>query len=234
MQPEVIYESEDLVVINKPAGMLTHKTPTSNERTLVDFILEKYPEIKGVGEDTNRPGIVHRLDRDTSGLIVVAKTQGAYKKLKQLFHDRKIEKSYWALVWGIIKENNGIIEKEIKTIAGKKYTKEQFSQKESGKSRPAVTYWETKKRFNDTTFLSVSPKTGRTHQIRVHLASIGHPIVCDKLYAGKKECPDALGRMFLHSYFLKIPLNQGTVLEFEIELPGELKKFLESVKIAKQ
>ncbi|OGZ61182.1 MAG: hypothetical protein A2919_00260 [Candidatus Spechtbacteria bacterium RIFCSPLOWO2_01_FULL_43_12] len=234
MQPEVIYESEDLIVVNKPAGMLTHKTPTSKEYMLVDFILEKYPQVKNVGEDPERPGIVHRLDRDTSGLIVVAKTQDAYEKLKKLFHDREIEKKYYALVWGVPREYKGVIEKEIKTIKGKKYTIEQFSQKETEKSRPATTFWEAERKFRDFSLLKVSPKTGRTHQIRVHLASIGHPIVCDKLYAGKKKCPEGLDRMFLHSYFLKIPFNQSTVLEFEIDMPEELKRFLNSIEIAKE
>ena len=187
----------------------------------------KYSDVKNVGEDKDRPGIVHRLDRDTSGLIVIAKTQSAYEKLKKLFHDREIEKKYYALVWGAPKEDKGVIEKEIKTISGKKYTKERFSQKETKKSRPATTFWEVESKLGDFSLLKVSPKTGRMHQIRVHLASIGHPIVCDKLYAGKKKCPEGLDRMFLHSYFLKIPFDQSTVLEFEIELPEELKRFQE-------
>lgn len=229
MNIEIIYESEDLLVVNKPSGLLVHSTPKSNEKTLVGWLLEKYPEIKGVGEDPGRPGIVHRLDRETSGLLVVAKTQGSFELLKKLFQERKIEKRYYALVWGIPVKDKGKIDKEIGSVSGKRITIEEYSQASPAKTRDAVTYWEVVEKYSDYALLSVKPKTGRTHQIRVHMASIGHPLVCDKIYGGKKECPAGLGRLFLHAYFLRIPLEGGTVLEFEAEIPAKLKGFLNTI-----
>ncbi len=257
MQPEIIYESEDLIVVNKPAGLLTHPTSkqgtqaaTSREKTLVDFILEKYPEIRDIGEDNGgrpvirqgavsndtatpvvlRPGVVHRLDRGTSGLIVVARNQDSFEKLKRLFQERKIEKKYYALVWGRPSEERGEIKKNIKIIKGKRYTEEKYSQRKGGEEREAVTYWKVAQKFNDYTLISARPITGRTHQIRVHLASLGHPLVCDKLYSGKHSCPESLNRMFLHAYYIKIPFHGGEILEFEEDLPEELKKFLKSIE----
>lgn len=229
MNIEVIFENEDLVVANKPSGLLTHPTLKSKESALSDILLSKYPEIKDVGEGEDRPGIVHRLDRDTSGLIVIARTQASYKKLKELFKKREIEKKYYALVWGIPAKSKGKIEKQIGAYKGKRITVEEYSQIKPSKTRYAYTSWELLEKYNKFSLLSVSPKTGRTHQIRVHLSSIGHPIVCDKIYGGKKKCPLDLGRLFLHAYFLGIPADKSTMLEFELRLPKDLDNFLNSV-----
>lgn len=226
MDIEIIYESNDIIVVNKPSGLLTHPTPKSNESTLSDQLIEKYPEIEEVGESKDRPGIVHRLDRGTSGLLVVARNQNAFKTLKELFQERRIEKKYYALVWGDPKTDKGKIEKEIASVSGKRITVEAYSQANPSKTRASLTYWEVVDRYDKYSLLSVRPKTGRTHQIRVHMASIGHPLVCDSIYGKKKECPDALGRLFLHAYFLQIPMPGGVVLEFEEEMPEELRNFL--------
>lgn len=228
MIPKIIYESEDLLVLNKPSGLLVHPTIKNEKVTLVEWLLSEYPQIKDVGEP-QRPGIVHRLDKETSGLLVVAKNQETYEKLKALFHDRKITKHYYALVWGAITPNNGRIEKEIAAHGGKRATVEPYSQISFSKTRAAITEWEIFKKYKDYTLLSVRPRSGRTHQIRVHLSSIGYPIVCDKLYGGKKKCPPQLDRLFLHAYFLRIPLRENEILEFEEKMPLELENFLKSV-----
>lgn len=230
MEPRIIYETEDIVVLDKPSGLLTHPTARGEKETVVSWLRERYPEIVSVGEDATRPGIVHRLDKETSGLLVVAKTQEAYEELKRLFHDRKIQKHYFALVWGVPRLDQGTIEKEIAAHKGKRRTIEVWSQVESAKTRPAITAWKLVEAFGDSmALLDVAPKTGRTHQIRVHMASIGHPLVCDPLYAGKRECPAELGRLFLHAFSLHIP-RKGALLEVDIPLAPELEAFLASVR----
>jgi len=226
----IIYEDESLLAVDKPSGLLTHATARGESDTLVSWLLRQRPEIATIGEDPTRPGIVHRLDKETSGLLVVAKTQGAYEELKRLFHDRKIQKHYYALVWGVPRLNQGTIEKEIAAHNGKRRTVEVWSQVESAKTRPATTAWKLVEPFGDSmALLDVAPKTGRTHQIRVHMASMGHPLVCDPLYAGKRECPAELGRLFLHAYSLRIP-RQGQLLEVDIPMAPDLEAFLASLR----
>ena len=250
MEPRVIYDADDIVVLDKPSGLLTHPVrgpegaqgkPTSNgthptargeAESVVSWLLARYPDVTGVGDPSTgsghellRPGIVHRLDKETSGLLVVAKTQGAYEELKRLFHDRKVQKHYYALVWGVPRLNQGTIEKEIAAHNGKRRTVEVWSQVESAKTRPATTAWKLIEAFGDSmALLDVAPKTGRTHQIRVHMASIGHPLVCDPLYGGKRECPAELGRLFLHAFSLHIP-REKELLEVDIPLAPELEAF---------
>ncbi|MEX0869877.1 MAG: RluA family pseudouridine synthase [Candidatus Spechtbacterales bacterium] len=229
MKPEVVYESRDLIILNKPSGLLVHPTAKKESDTLVDWLLESYSQVKGVGEDNERPGIVHRLDKDTSGLMVVALNNDTFFELKAAFQDRRTIKKYYALAWGLPVKDKGKIDKDIAALNGKRRTVEEYSQREAGKTREALTYWEIKEKYSEYSLLSVRPVTGRTHQIRVHLDSIGHPIVCDKLYGKKKKCPEALGRLFLHAYFLSIPIGNGTVLEFEIPLSQELQNFLNTL-----
>ncbi|MEX2008064.1 MAG: RluA family pseudouridine synthase [Candidatus Spechtbacterales bacterium] len=229
MEPVVIYESDQLVVVDKPAGMLTHPTHRNEDNTLVAWLLSVYPDMAGVGEDVTRPGIVHRLDGATSGLLVVARTPEAYERLKQLFQEREVVKKYWALVWGVPKEDHGVIEKDITAHGGKRRTVEVYSQLPPGKARAATTAWRKERAYQDCALLDVAPTTGRTHQIRVHVASMGHPIVCDTLYGAKRACPPELGCMFLHSYFLRIPFSSTELLEFEIPLPKELEAYLEAL-----
>lgn len=229
MEPEIIFESGDLIILNKPSGLLVHETMRGEKDTLASWLLKKYPSIKDVGDDDARPGIVHRLDKETSGIMVVAKNNDTFRNLKDLFHDRKILKKYYALVWGAPKKNSGTIDKDIAAYKGKRRTVEKYSQVTSEKTRSAITAFEVIKTYGEYSLLSVRPLTGRTHQIRVHLASIGHPIVCDKLYSGKKQCPEGLNRLFLHAYFLHVPLRDNELLEFEEDIPEDLKKFLSSI-----
>ena len=229
---QVLFSNPDVLVVNKPWGLLTHATPKSKqqqEKTLVDYVVGQFPAVRGVGEDADRPGVVHRLDRETSGLVAVAKTQDAYHALKEMFMNRKVEKRYFALVYGTPKQESGVVEKQMTAHKGKRRTVEIWSQQQPNKVRDARTEWAVLERFGDAyTLLDVAPRTGRTHQIRVHLASIGHPVVCDSLYSGKKKCPPELGRLFLHAYFLKFQLN-GEVIEVKVDLSSELAQFLKSI-----
>ena len=196
MNLNIVYQNENLIVINKPSGLLVHPTSKKEGDTLLDELIKRYPEIRGVGEKrahirplheaTERHGIVHRLDKETSGLLVVAKTQESYEILTELFKQRKMKKTYFALVCGSPKQAKETIKKEIKAYKGKRQTVEKYSQVEAKKVRPSETKWSVVKRYSKFTLLNVEPLTGRTHQIRVHLDSIGHPIVCDKLYGKKK------------------------------------------------
>jgi len=237
----IIYENDDMVIINKPAGLLTHPTANQRQHTLVNALLAKYPEIKNVGENPLRPGIVHRLDKDTSGLIIVAKNQQTFLYLKNQFGKRAITKKYLALVEGVPKQKVGMIEyairpskyNRLKKVAVKfpdqilvRNSMEQLQAKKS--YRAAQTKYKVKEIIkNKFALLEVEPLTGRTHQIRVHLAAIGHPIVGDKLY-GSRDQKIKIARQFLHAYYLKLTLPNGTLLEVEIELPEELKQIVKT------
>ncbi len=238
---KIIYEDENILAVNKPAGLVVH-----GPDSLVDWLLKNYPEIKEVGEDASRPGIVHRLDKDTSGVILVAKNQKSFEYLKEQFsapslelkkegrdlalggQNRKIKKNYLVLVDGIIKENSGIINLPIAK------SKNDFRKKEArpevrlrgfevGLQREAITEYKVLKKFDKFTLLEAYPKTGRTHQIRVHFKAIGHPIVGDKLY-GKKE--QILSRQFLHAKSLEFINLDGSRIKLEADLPDDLKNFL--------
>lgn len=226
-EPTIIYEDAERLVINKPFGLLVHPTKHAEEPTLVDWLLTTHPEIKTVGEDPARPGIVHRLDRDTGGLMVIAKTQQSFEYLKNLFSTREIHKKYLALVWGLIKNDTGIINKQIGMLRGapKRTTHS------TGKTREAITEYMVRTRYPQAnmTLIELSPKTGRTHQLRVHMASISHNIVGDKLYGRKKaQLPFELHHQFLFAYSLEIPTKQGP-LHFEIVPPEDLQAILHNL-----
>jgi 23S rRNA pseudouridine1911/1915/1917 synthase len=210
----IIYEDKNILAINKPAGMLVHPAPTTNfkTKTLTSWLIKNYPETKTVGDDPKlRPGIVHRLDKDTSGVLIVAKNQKTFEYLKKQFKNKQIKKTYIALIKGVVKDNKGTISTPVK-----KYTK----------SREAVTEYKVIKKFNDYTLLEVSPKTGRTHQIRIHLKSIGHPIVCEKLYTKRPNCPFGLKRHFLHAAAIELKLPDDVKIKLEADLPPDLKTAL--------
>lgn len=231
MNIHVIYEDNDILVLSKPAGLLVHGIydkfgPKHSEKVLTDWLLEKYPKIKKVGDKPEqRPGIVHRLDRETSGVMVVAKTQKAFTYLKKQFQDRNLKKIYEVLAWGTVKENQGSINKPISIIDGS-VKRTIFKGKAPREAVTEYTVLKRLKRDKETfTLLEVSPKTGRTHQIRVHLSSIGHQVYGDKLY-GKKGDIFNLGRQFLHAKKLRFKLPSGKEKTFEAELPELLQNFL--------
>lgn len=221
---KIIFENKDILVINKPAGLIVHPVNKSQKNTLVNQILSYYPKIKDVGDDALRPGIVHRLDKDTSGLMVVAKNNSAFEYLKKQFAEQKVVKKYLALVIGKVKDKKGIITKAI-SLSKKDYQKR--SALLDDKAKKAWTEYQVLKSFKDYTLLEVKPKTGRTHQIRVHLASIGYPLAGDKQYKFKRQpWPENLNRQFLHAAYLKFQLPGGKMMEFKSELPRDLEEAL--------
>jgi 23S rRNA pseudouridine1911/1915/1917 synthase len=236
LKPEIIFEDNDVLVINKPAGLIVHSDGRTEEYSVAEWVLENYPEMKDVGEPwtspqgeiVNRPGIVHRLDRTTSGVMILAKTKDAHAFLKQQFQDRTTEKIYTAFVYGNLKADSGVIEKEIVRIKSVPPRWGVARDGEDNKKREAVTHWQVLSRGVDpatkesVSILSVSPKTGRTHQIRVHLKAIGYPIVSDHLYAAGK--PEVLGfkRPALHASKLSITLPRGEKRSFEASMPADM------------
>ncbi len=231
MNVPVAYEDKNLLVINKPSGLITHpKNADDKQESVTGWLVEKYPEIKTVGEDPLRPGLVHRLDKDTSGLLVIAKNQDSFFYLKNLFQNKKIKKFYLALVNGKPKEPRGVIDAPMGRIGMKRTTKVRGNKKLKDK-KEAVTEYSTLKNFKDFTLLEVSPQTGRTHQIRVHLKSIGTPVAGDPLYGRKNpNGPKEPERLFLHAYKLQFISPDGKSLAFETDLPDDLQKFINKLE----
>ncbi len=232
MKIPIIYEDNDLIVIDKPTGLLVHPSTSlgtsPQQKTLVDWLINKYPEIRSVGDSPERPGIVHRLDEETSGLMVIAKNQKTFDWLKKQFQERKIEKKYLALVVGKLKDKKGIITKAIGR-SRKRGIKQTITPIVPRKE--AITEYRVIKEYNNYSLVEASPKTGRMHQIRVHVASIGHPIAGDKIYKFKRQiCPEGLFRQFLHASYLKFQMPDGKIKEFYSELPDDLKIILNSLK----
>ncbi len=224
---KIIFEDKDQLIIDKSAGLLVHPLKAGQKNTLIDWLLDYYPEIKNVGDDPLRPGIVHRLDKDTSGLMIIAKNNSAFNYLKKQFQGRKITKKYLALVHGQVKDGKGTITKSI-SFSKKDYKKRSVLLDE--KAKPAWTEYKVIKRFSDYTLLEVQIRTGRTHQIRVHLASIGHPIAGDQQYKFKRQPqPDSLKRQFLHAAYLKFKSPDGKIMELKSDLPEELKNILQEL-----
>ena len=250
---DVIYEDADLAVVNKPAGMMVHAGSGQNEDarsrgTLVNALLFRFKKLSATGGDL-RPGIVHRLDKDTSGLIVVAKNDRTHAALAELFASRQIKKSYIALVQGTVERAKGTINA---SLGRDPVRRTRMTAKPLGDARTAVSHYEVVRRlvnrFGKFTLVRVRIETGRTHQIRVHMASIGHPVVGDTLYGGSGQLTDQvasqaatskaarrkadperlrLGRNFLHAARLEFPHPRtGKLLELEAPLPVELEAFL--------
>ncbi len=264
MEIKIIYEDEYILALDKPSGLMMHTDGRTKDLTLADWINENYLELGEVGEEQTlqngekikRPGIVHRLDKETSGVVVIAKTKESYQFLKEQFQDRKIEKVYKAFVYGNFSEEKmeGVIDKPIGRSASdfRRWSAEYGAK---GKLREAVTEYKVlasqphpslrvdpllhKERvgkgiIENFSYLEVRPKTGRTHQIRVHLKSIGHPVVCDKLYAPNKKCVSekclGLSRLALHAFSIKLKLPNQTQIIIEASLPLEFEKALVELK----
>lgn len=225
----VVYENDYLAVIDKPAGLVVHPGAGHKQDTLANALLHRFPGIEQVG-DPNRPGIVHRLDEDTSGLILIAKTSVGFDFLKKLFLEKQVEKQYIALAHGVAAKLHGIIDAPIEKVST-------HQKMRVGSGKEAVTEYTvlaTKEDGLDPyTLFKLTLHTGRTHQIRVHLAHIGHPIVGDQLYGGsfKKSDLSLLGRQFLHAMRLKLQLSDGTWLELQSQLPKELRETLDKIGI---
>ena len=212
---------EDIIVVEKPANMITHRASKNNDVSLCEHIVNSYPEIKSVG-DIDRPGIVHRLDKDTSGLMIIARSANAYEKLKEMIKERSISRNYEALVYGKPKLKEAIIDAPII-----RDPKNPIKRRVSIGGKESKTSYRIKKNFEEYSLLDVKLFSGRTHQIRVHLEHVGHPVVGDNLYGNKKS---KLTRSFLHSSKLEFfhPMKNKK-LYFESPLPLELKKFIETI-----
>jgi 23S rRNA pseudouridine1911/1915/1917 synthase len=230
----VLYEDRDLLVINKPAGMVVHPAAGNWHGTLVNAVLYHAPDLEGVG-GVHRPGIVHRLDKDTSGVILVAKNDSAHRNLQAQFKAREVEKEYLALVYGGMSPERG----EINAAVGRAIGRDPRERKRmgvvaAGQGRPAITRYETlaTHRMPSTgerlTLLACRPLTGRTHQIRVHLAHVNHPIVGDELYGSRRKLPFACPRQFLHAHKLRFRLPAtGEFVQFSAPLPADLQAILD-------
>lgn len=243
---DIVYEDDDLAIVNKPAGMMVHAgagatDDARNRGTLVNALLHHFASLSGVGGEM-RPGIVHRLDKETSGLIIVAKNDEAHRKLASQFARREVKKKYLALVHGFVKKDSGTISA---SISRDRVRRTRMTTRQAG-GREAVSHYNVVRRldtpFGKFTLLEVKIDTGRTHQIRVHMASLGHPIVGDTLYGAPREMLAAhrknetgstisLPRNFLHAAELDlVHPRSGTQLSFQSPLPPELYGLLAALK----
>ncbi len=232
MDFKIIYEDKDILSIDKPVGVVVFpEGDISGEKTVIDYLIEKNPELKNAGE-APRYGIVHRLDKDTSGVLLVAKSTEALIFLQKQFKNREVEKKYKALATGTIEEDSGVIHTLIGRAKSDPRKQAAHSLVYKGKSdlREAITNFKVLKRFDNYTLLEVDIKTGRKHQIRCHLAYIHHPIAGDRMYGFKDSpCPENLTRQFLHADYLKIKLPNGEAKELKSELPADLQNIINNL-----
>lgn len=241
----IIDETEDFWVIDKPAGLMTHSDGKTTERTVVDWVLEQRPDIALVGEPWKspsgelipRPGIVHRLDKDTTGALVIAKTQEMYDWLKEQFRARAVEKEYRAFVHGIIIESSGVVDKPIGRSSAdfRRFSAQRGAR---GVMRDARTKFIVLNRLTHNThhfedwnsngysYIALIPETGRTHQLRVHMKALHHPIVSDPLYAGSLGKGLGCETIALHAFKLAFPLKDGTTLRFTSPLPSQFTRIV--------
>jgi 23S rRNA pseudouridine1911/1915/1917 synthase len=232
MDIPILYEDDVVVVIDKPSGVMVHGDGRTERETVTDWLVARFPQVRGVGEPItlqngavmDRPGIVHRLDTETSGVLVLAKTQDAFTHLKGQFHDRYAQKEYRAFVYGRMQEVTGVIDRPIGRST-QDFRLRSAQRGARGLLREAVTEWERITAGDTYSYVRFFPKTGRTHQIRVHAKAINHPIVHDELYAPARLASDAhpLGfdRLALHAYMLTIELPSGRTETFTAPLPSD-------------
>jgi len=226
---KIIDDTDDYLIIEKPSGLLVHPTTKGESNTLIDWATEKYPEIGKIGDEPGRAGIVHRLDKEVSGLMVIPKTQDTFEYFKKLFKIRKIEKKYTALAIGRVKSDVGEINFPIARSKNKSGLYASLPL-DSEDGKPAKTIYRVLQRFVNYTLLEVEILTGRTHQIRVHLLAFGHPIAGDTLYGAGKKQKEKPERIFLHASCLKFTDKNGEIKEYNSQLPGSLQDFLKKIK----
>jgi len=220
---EVLYEDSDVIAINKPAGMVVHAGAGRHSGTLVNALVHRFGKLSNVGGDL-RPGIVHRLDRFTSGVILVARTDVAHRHLAEQFSSRKVEKIYLALVHGRVKAERA----RVTTPITRDPVRRTRMTTKLSHGRSAITEYKVLRRLESFTFLEVKIGTGRTHQIRVHLASVGHPVAGDKLYGAP---PSPTPRVFLHAHQITFTSpTSGTEVTVKAPLPPDLQEHLETLK----
>jgi len=240
MKIKILYEDSNILVIDKPSGIAVHPDGRSKAETITDWVLTNYPKMKNVGEPLklkikndelkiDKPGVVHRLDKETSGVLLLAKNQKAHQFLKEQFQKRTIKKVYVAIVNGWVKNDRGIINKPIGR-SPKDFRRWLAGRGARGEMREAITQYKVLKRFqiglNKFTELEVRPKTGRTHQIRVHLKFLNHPIVCDSLYNPAGACPKDIKRLALHAQSIIFKDMKGKEVKVESLLPQEFENMI--------
>jgi 23S rRNA pseudouridine1911/1915/1917 synthase len=234
----IVYEDRDLLVVHKPPGQVVHPAPGHRGGTLLNALLHRCPDLAEIGE-VSRPGLVHRLDKDTSGLIVVAKTALAHQSLVRQFQAHEITKRYLALVWGRLPEIEGRIEKEV----GRHPTQRQKMSVHPRRGKAAVTFWRVRREFpGPLSLVELTPQTGRTHQLRVHLASEGHPVLGDATYGGGvsrlagaprlKGLKPLVRRQLLHAWRLSLTHPRtGESMSWEAPLPEDFQAVVKYLKI---
>lgn len=243
MKIKILYEDSNILVIDKPSGISVHGDGKTKEKTLTDWVLKNYPKMKNVGEPMGivlRPGIVHRLDRDTSGVLVLAKNQKSYESLKTQFSapalelktksgladkQDRVKKTYVAIVEGHFKNERGVINKPIGR-SPVDFRRHLAGRGARGELRPAITEYKVIKNLGKFSYLEIKPKTGRTHQIRVHMKYLNHPIVCDSLYNPNGSCPKEISRLALHAKSIEFQDLKGKVIKVESILPLQFKKVI--------
>ncbi|MDO8728915.1 MAG: RluA family pseudouridine synthase [bacterium] len=238
LSKNILYEDGDILAINKPAGLIVHPDGRTKEPSVSGWFGEKYPESKDVGEnlgDIERPGVVHRIDRETSGILLLAKTKIGYKVLKEQFLNREMEKIYHLFVYGNIKDNQGVIDLPIARSASN-FRKWSAQRGVRGEKREAITYFKVLKRSSeqDVTFLEAKPKTGRTHQIRVHFKALHHSVVCDKLYGGRRSlgeggCSLGFNRLALHARAITFKTVDGEKRTIEAPYPEDFARAMDII-----
>ena len=239
----VLYEDAELLVIDKPAGMVVHPAPGARRDTLVNALLHRARHIASVGA-TERPGIVHRLDRDTSGVLAIALTPASLESLAKQFRERSVRKEYIAVAHGAVRHPRGRVELPVGRDPRER-KRMRAAATSRGRTRSALTTYEVIERLPGATLLRLSPHTGRTHQLRVHMQSLGHPLIGDHLYGGTRHavrgCPknaaaaiEAFRRQALHAHTLAIahPVTQKP-LRFEAPIPDDIESLLEELRKAK-
>ena len=233
---DILYEDQDLILVNKPPGLVVHPAPGHREGTLLNALVHHCPDLAEVG-DLSRPGLVHRLDKDTSGVLVAAKTALAHAHLVRQFHDREVEKIYVALVWGRFDQRAGTIDQQI----GRHPAARQKMSAHPRRGRPAVTHWRVVQEYpGPLTLMELSPKTGRTHQLRVHLAMLGHPVVGDATYGGGaarlkghprlESLRPLVTRQLLHARRLRLTHpTSGETIVGEAPLPADFQAVIDAL-----
>lgn len=218
MELPILYEDNDVVAVAKPAGLITHADGRTQEETAEDWFNAQYPHERVAPAEV---GYVHRLDRDTSGVLVFAKNPSAYRFLRTAFHDRTVEKTYLAFVYGTLREKKGVIDFDIGR-SRKDFRLRSAQPKAKGRLREALTRYEVVGETEGYSLLKMRPETGRTHQIRVHLKAIHHPIIGDPLYAPKQPMALDINRLGLHAYQLDLPLPSGSRTLITAPVPEDL------------
>lgn len=235
LTPRILYEDNDMLVINKPAGLVVHPDGRTQEPSVSAWFAEAYPDSKEVGESIEktsgevieRAGVVHRLDRETSGILLLAKTKAGHAHLKEQFQNREVEKTYHLFVHGLLKEDRGSITRPIGKSSSD-FRKWSAQRGAKGEMRDALTYFEVLKRSKElgVTFIEAKPKTGRTHQIRVHMQFLQHPVVGDNLYASGRERLLGFKRTALHAKKISFHNLKGEKITVEAPYPEDFERAL--------